>query len=222
MPEPGNAPPPLAALATSRIQRRCVSCSAPIETAIIQRKCAACAAADKEGSDCHCDEENPVRRRADTRMQRTRAVSRLAPRRPAAFVGYRAAVRRCRRRRAISSSRASATTLAPCASTPAAPPPSRCRTRCPGLYARAGYRVRRRPLRARNASRAAAARARTDPYDPADRRCAVGSRNGQRSRKRERNRLAHTREDTSRAAARPRKSAPGGCRAPGGAAAVGP
>jgi hypothetical protein len=66
MPEPGNAPPPLAVLATSRIQRRCVSCSAPIETAIIQRKCAACAAADKEGSDCHCDEENPVRRRADT------------------------------------------------------------------------------------------------------------------------------------------------------------
>ena len=65
MPEPGNAPPPLAALATSRIQRRCVSCSAPIETAIIQRKCAACAAADKGGSDCHCDEENPVRRRAD-------------------------------------------------------------------------------------------------------------------------------------------------------------
>ena len=38
MPEPGNAPPPLAALATSRIQRRCVACSAPIETAIIQRK----------------------------------------------------------------------------------------------------------------------------------------------------------------------------------------
>jgi hypothetical protein len=65
MPEPGNASAPLAALATSRIQRRCVSCSAPIETAIIQRKCAACAGAEKEGSDCHCDEENPVRRRAD-------------------------------------------------------------------------------------------------------------------------------------------------------------
>ncbi len=64
--EPGSASPPFTALATSRIQRRCASCSAAIEAAMIQRKCAACAAAEKGASDCHCDDgEKPVQRRAD-------------------------------------------------------------------------------------------------------------------------------------------------------------
>ena len=34
MPEPGSASPPFTVLATSRIQRRCASCSAPIEAMI--------------------------------------------------------------------------------------------------------------------------------------------------------------------------------------------